>query len=301
MCPICKRKVDEVGPILPMQNIRRVVGEIKENCGYLRDILSWESGSDGKPYQQPPFLRNLAPQPAVDSHDEIPFASPSWGSIRSFDIHRTTNSPSPFSIGSPLASGASSFRDELPVPDSTVTSDSHLQSPIVVQDSPMERWLSQNSSKSPVILKTQDHAKTRPHHPNIVRSSDQNSSQEDRSRNPERSFPSTSRLISRTPTLFSPKCTRRNSRASLVSEAPSIVQSLKNNMSVVNLGQGKEPYQGTAISPTCLAIALINRLQFQSSICPKRCKFENSRGFPSNLLRRQRWTIRQLNNFNIEY
>lgn len=297
VCPMCKGYVEEVGPILPMDNIRQVIGEIKENCGWLQDTLSWESGSDDHPYAQPPFIRKASHQTSVYAHDESQFASPYSDSGRSsLEISRGTKSPSLFSdsANSQLASGSASLKDEIlnfkkpllsPVPDSLT--DQHIHSP-GLQQHRVERRLSQKSSTtlSDSRPRSQD-LSSRKLPSATIASTDQISSHENRSRNHIARHPESTTYqlspVSRASTLFG-RARRRDSQASTLSEAPSVAHAsqpgLGYSMSFVNLGDGKTQYQGTAISSTCLIIALIDLYSFTVLSVPRVGNLKTLDDFP---------------------
>src|SRR5579859_3790720 len=45
-CPRCKRPVSNIGKVLPMKGIRRAIGEVKENCEWLKGQLTWDGPNE---------------------------------------------------------------------------------------------------------------------------------------------------------------------------------------------------------------------------------------------------------------
>jgi hypothetical protein len=260
-CPLCKKEVTEVGAILPVENVKRVIQDVKENCLWLKHTLSWESGSIAQPYTQPPFIRAMSH--SDDVHDKPAFAIPNWRVDGDFDTRGTTRSPSPLSDSavSELHSNPPIFREENSdvrnlTPNSpkdfTARTDSFVQSPTTVQSSPSERRPSQKPVRKPEGSPTSKTDRS-----DTIRTIEQSYSNDDHGRRHERSSTANSKT-----SFFSTRSTKRNSQISLMSESGSVVHSLTTDMSVVNLVQGKKQYQGTAISQTCLAIALIDLYSF---------------------------------------
>jgi hypothetical protein len=267
-CPLCKKEVTEVGEILPMENVKRVIQEVKGNCLWLKHTLSWESGTIAQPYTPPPFIHTMLH--SDDVRDEPAITIPNWPIFGDFDARGTTRSLSPRSdsVVSPLHSNASSFREEnsdvrnliLDSPkDFTTRNDLFVPSPTTPQPSPSERRPSQKPARKPVGSSTSNTDRS-----DTIRTIEQSYPNDDRGRRHERSSTATSKG-----SIFSTRSTKRDSIASLISESGSVVQSLKTEMSVVNLVQRKKQYQDTAISPTCLSIALIDLYSFTVLSLPK--------------------------------
>lgn len=275
-CPLCKKEVKEVGAVLPVENVKRVMNEVKENCEWLKYTFSWDSR---EPYNEPPSRRTRPHRTRIS-------VSNGKGKVPDLDAIRITRPPSPRNdSASQVLSNASSFTDEIPEfgklgPGSATGSiSSYLHSPTTPTSPPVDRNSSKKRTKKPVgssIHKPDEHIDSRPGS-DTLRSLEQILSQDDRGRRHEPSSTSSSRAISKASTMS----TRRDSQASIISDVGSVVQSIKKTeMSVVNLGQKKTIYQDTAISASGHVIALIDLYNFTILSVPKDAELKFAADFP---------------------